>query len=762
MNSWTLQPVMPWWVIALAVAALIALVVWVRPSANLTVSRRLQLSFLRLMTVLLAATMLVRPGCIQKIEKSQSAVVVFLVDTSRSMELPHQADDSTRWKAVQEVIRANRDRIDALKSQDVDVRFYGFDNQLVPLTQEGEVVLPETPRGAETDIASAIYEISREVRSERLLGVFVMSDGVQNVAEPRMEISQAAESLADMQVPLFTVPFGLPGDGAQVADVAITSLPEQHRIAVKNELGVKATLVARGFANQEIPVQLLVADQEGNEQVVDTQIVRPAEANAQMQVVLRYVPTEPGEYRMRVRAEPLPGEVAIRNNELPSFLSVYEGGVRILYLSGNNAFWEQREIRNALRTAAQGFEVVFVPIQTDDRSRESWPLGGQITQLLADPTFDVIMIGDVDARALYDPRTQTENMGAILEQLDNGKGLIMLGGYHSFGPGLYHSTPLADVLPIRMDRSERQDFPPAPIRKEFHLSRELTLVPTGRHFITDVSDVAEGPEAWKPLTLKGANRFVGVKDTAQVLLETDSGQPILVAGRVGGRVLAFAGDTTWRWVLKGHKEEHRRFWRQVVLWLALKDGVEDDAVWIDLPQRRFAPLAYVSFETGVGTGEPAQNVDLQSRLVKPDGTTEPVAIVMDQGKFRGELDRDSIADSGLYRIEVIAIRDGEEIGKAIAEFVVFDRDREKAIANADYELLQRLASQTEPFGGRLVQPDDVAQVLDDLLANPKDMKVEIPLKWQLGDTPLDAGVFLLLFVTLLSTEWYLRKKWGLV
>ena len=42
--------------------------------------------------------------------------------------------------------------------------------------------------------------------------------------------------------------------------------------------------------------------------------------------------------------------------------------------------------------------------------------------------------------------------------MERGKGLIALGGYHSFGPGGYRNTPLRDVLPIEMDRLARQDF----------------------------------------------------------------------------------------------------------------------------------------------------------------------------------------------------------------------------------------------------------------------------------------------------------------
>ena len=51
-------------------------------------------------------------------------------------------------------------------------------------------------------------------------------------------------------------------------------------------------------------------------------------------------------------------------------------------------------------------------------------------------------------------------------------------------------------------------------------------------------------------------------------------------------MIAFAGDSTWHWTMEGFDDEHKRFWRQVVLWLAHKDETAEGNVWIKLAQRR--------------------------------------------------------------------------------------------------------------------------------------------------------------------------------
>ena len=120
-----------------------------------------------------------------------------------------------------------------------------------------------------------------------------------------------------------------------------------------------------------------------------------------------------------------------------------------------------------------------------------------------------------------------------------------------------------------------------------------------------------------------------------------------------------------------------------------------------------------------------------------------------------------LADAGLYEIQISGSRNGKQLGAATYEFVVFDRDKEKAIPSADPETMAALAAQTQKHGGRVVLPEDFGSLLRDLAENPPE-EMSVPLKWQLGESATDASVFLLAFVGLLVVEWVLRKRWGLV
>ncbi|HBO42959.1 MAG TPA: hypothetical protein DD670_03300, partial [Planctomycetaceae bacterium] len=68
-------------------------------------------------------------------------------------------------------------------------------------------------------------------------------------------------------------------------------------------------------------------------------------------------------------------------------------------------------------------------------------------------------------------------MKDLADAVDRGAGLIMLGGFYTFGPGGYADTPLADVLPIRMSRLDIQN-PDEPIRTDMHLEGPTRMRPS--------------------------------------------------------------------------------------------------------------------------------------------------------------------------------------------------------------------------------------------------------------------------------------------
>jgi hypothetical protein len=245
-----------------------------------------------------------------------------------------------------------------------------------------------------------------------------------------------------------------------------------------------------------------------------------------------------------------------------------------------------------------------------------------------------------------------------------------------------------------------------------------------------------------------------VKEDAFVLADDGKGTPLLVQSGTN-RVLAFAGYSTWRWSMRGLAPLHKRFWRQVVLWLAGRDEAPEGDVWVKLDKRRFAPGEAVVFTAGANgpSGEPLKDANYELHIVGRDGKRQPLQYDV-KGSQTGGTFRET-QEAGDYAIEVKVTHQKDFVGTARARFLVFAQDLELDNAAADVDLLQSIASRT---GGDLVAPEQLPDLIERLLEKSADLDVPQETKKTLWDT----WWMFLAVVVLLSVEWFLRKRWGLV
>ena len=102
----------------------------------------------------------------------------------------------------------------------------------------------------------------------------------------------------------------------------------------------------------------------------------------------------------------------------------------------------------------------------------------------------MIILDDVDVQGL-----SVASWQAIAEHVRKGMGLIMVGGYHSYGPGGFRESALADVLPINIGPAQRQAFG-EPLREDVQLKGPLKMRPAEplgvRHPIMQLEGVEVG------------------------------------------------------------------------------------------------------------------------------------------------------------------------------------------------------------------------------------------------------------------------------
>ena len=210
--------------------------------------------------------------------------------------------------------------------------------------------------------------------------------------------------------------------------------------------------------------------------------------------------------------------------------------------------------------------------------------------------------------------------------------------------------------------------------------------------------------------------------------------------------------------MEGFGEVHRRFWRQFVLWLAKKDETAGERVWVKLDQRRYQQGSRVDFTLGAedtqGNLLPAAEYDVQVEV--PDGTTQVVRTTRRGSETLGSFTEG--ASPGDYQVLVSARNNGESVGTAAARFTISDQDVELDQPAAEPMLLASLANLTADAGGEGLAPEELPDLLEKLKARTDEFTEEVVETITLWDR----WPTLLAFAGLLSTEWYLRKRWGLV
>jgi putative glutamine amidotransferase len=633
--------------------------------------------------------------------------------------------------------------------------------------RDGKMALPAAPAGEQSALGAAVNDALERESSGRVLAMLLMSDGAQRAVAPRdLPPQVAVRLLAAESIPLYTFTFGKSG-GSERADLAIGDLVTNETIFTDAPTEVRGQLTAQGYANQQVKVQLLW-EKAGKMEVVDTTQVDTGAEGRTVPVVLRHKPTSAGEYKVTLRVEPREGELVTTNNEVSTFVTVRAGGINVLYLVGATRIGggpgpEQRFVRAALARSPD--------IVVERRLINYDPPGADLVEAIRDGKYDVVILDDVDIQGL-----SPESWQSLADRVRNGAGLMMVGGYHSFGPGGFRDSPLGDVLPLNIGPAQRQGFGEA-LRQDVQLPGPVRMRPAPplgtRHPIMQLEGSEVGGrrsgksgsgDKWSQLPpLDGANLFARneLKPNSQVLAEADDAQrhPLLVAGQSGdGRVLAFAGDSTWRWPMLGFGDAHRRFWRQCVLWLAKKDEQTEGRVWIRLAGRQVMRGARVDFAVGAedAHGEPISTANFDVSVQTPDGRAVSVRPTKTSEEWTANFRETT--KPGDYRITVTAKEGNNELGKAEARFLVPNQDLELDRPAAEPTLMAQLAEMTKSAGGAALAAEELPDLLNRLANKPPELKEEIVAKVTYWDT----WPFFLIFVGLLGVEWYLRKRWGLV
>ena len=207
--------------------------------------------------------------------------------------------------------------------------------------------------------------------------------------------------------------------------------------------------------------------------------------------------------------------------------------------------------------------------------------------------------------------------------------------------------------------------------------------------------------------------------------------------------------------MRGHEEEHAKFWRQLILWTAKTDELLEGELAIEMESTRLAPGERPSFDISYRPkeGETLEETTVVAQIVAPDGARRDADLTRMEETWHGEGAGGS--DVGDYQIEASLLSSsGAVLQTARARFLVRDRNLELEDPGADPDSLTNLAATTE---GSVLTPDALEEYFLKLAE-----KRETIVDYHEQKTSLyDVWPVFIAFVLLTTIEWILRRRWNL-
>lgn len=732
----------------LAVAALAMLLTgafYYRAFGTLKARQWQLLLLLRVVAILIVVLLLFRPVLSYQNELTTKPAVIFLLDTSASMSIADDATGVTRFDQARGKLQKWCEKL----KDDFRILPIAFADRAGLLA--GPENLPAlTPTGKATSLLRALAAASKQLPPKNVAVVLLLSDGIHNSAGNPLDITRK------MGMVVHSIGVGASlRSNPSYRDIQVTGIDCPDRMILNNMARVTGSIDAIGLGGRVIEVFL---DEDG-QQIGQSELTLDDTEGSQ-QVTFEFRPSAKGRHTYIVRVPPVNEEKIVQNNERSAVATVIEAGIRVLYIEGT-----LRAEYGALvdRFLAKDPDLEFCAlIQTKPNvflkrtNMTGLPLAAIPTDQETINKFDVFIFGDIDSTFI-----RPEQQAMFVKRIRDGAGLVMLGGYHSLGPGGYGGTPLGDVLPAVLGNREigqlTDSFLP-------------TLTPDGVHhpIFANIAGFFPTPQSPAKVAglppLDGCTRVKMARPGATVLATApaDAGSMPLLAVQPfdRGRTAIFAGDTTRKWQQApsalGLESPFLRFWGQMVRWLAGRGAdVEAKAGIVASTDKAYYEPGEPIHISAIVRGKEGQGVNdakVVANVGGPAGQPKQVTLSVipgPSGHYDGVIEPRS---AGAYEV-VVEARIGElslksdkiavQVGRPNLEFERLDLDE---------KMLERIASDT---GGRYVPLSTADHLIDQLdrTQQKKTEYVEQQLYWPPG--------FWALFVAVLTTEWILRRKYQL-
>lgn len=730
-------------IVLISLLVIIVLYSAIKSTRLLTTLKRVTLISLHLMSFSLIVFILLNPALRVENYREEKPTLALVVDHSWSMNLGGDEEGISRIQSVRNFFKKYETFFSEIEKH-FFVSYYAFDESLRPVSSD--FINISIPNGQNTNINKVIKELGEKHNLGEIDSVILFSDGADNnrVLEDNEELSK------NIGFPINTVALSL---DEKVRDVWIDSVKASQVAFLRYPLSVDVVVKSFGFKGLSIPITLKEGDK-----LLSIEEISIASTSGEGKATFELQPTSVGRKIYTAAIPVVSGDVVGENNEKSFVVDVIINKIRVLHIAGSPS-WDVKFLRRALKRnpsvdlvsffiLREATDLVFA--SQNELSLIPFPVDEIFGEELG--TFDVVIFQNFDFRpyGIYG-----YHLGKLRDYVVQEEGsFLMIGGDKSFDSGNYERTPVSEILPVELDYTS-ETVERSLNEKEFYA--ELTKVGAHHPIMQIIPNEKENKDNWNNMPpLDGINNVEGLKPNAIPLLSTPEGEPILVLNQAkSGKVASFLSDSSWHWsFVRGGEGEvspyYDKLWNRLLLWLIGDPDLKELRVKTDKSSYNLGEKSKVDIRI---LNRDDANQEIKSSVTLPSG--KQVELNLEKISADETTSGIPIEEYGIYEINV-ATQETPQIqtdsNKDETVFLVEPPENEIRGPTTDADLLKTIAQKT---GGSFITAKD----------NPGKLGIDFsPKRTITGYTTVqiwDKPWFFILLVALFSSEWILRRRWGL-
>lgn len=670
----------------LLVSLIIVIFYYYRTAPPISNSFRIMLSIFRFIAILIVLLLLFFPILNFSYKKQISPITAIMVDNSLSMQQKIDNNVSKQEKVNQWLENIKK----SFYKKNIKFKIDLFSDGL-----QGDSL--------RTDIIKSIAQVQEKYKTENLSDIVLLSDGLNHN-------NNNYELLKELNIPVSVV-FLSPKYQAKDVEIAKVNVNTPLYLNKKTEIGISLDC-------KNVNEPLTISLWKGKRKLTEKTIKKGVQ-----EILLDYLPTKIGIYKLKVKVNPIQGESNTLNNEREFLVNVSNEKAKILVIASQPS-WDTSFLIKTINKN-DNFSYTLAIKRKDGYYIENKK--SQLTQEIIQHNLIIII-----------NHTKLGFSSSIVKEIENyltrGNNLIYIGKI---------DNSVAKFLPLK--QSQISGTFPQKIMPTINVLNYHT-------FMLSESEVVNR-KIWESIPPVRTYYYL-CKKGATVLIEADNQErnPIIaVSNYENSQILMFALHNLWRWQMwEKDTEYYEQFFNSVINWLINTKANQRFKIITDKPQYLIGEDVQFSATLLDERLNPIRNQNIKLNIygdklqksfyLKEDKEGEYTYKFMErlgQGKYTYQAIYKSVSKQMISK----------------GEFIVQELGLEYASSGLNNNFLRFIAEQTD---GKVISLENDLTNLADIDRNPDEKIIikEIKLwrKWYIPS----------LFILLFCTELFIRKKKGLL